>query len=309
MIVKKTMPLYHESMKISLILSMLLTSHSLFAIEEKEPLKVMQMDEKTDALKAKDSVFSKDNWKNVHLQANLDTLSYKSLDKELEVDWSLEFGNVDQENIEYLLKYSHTYDRQVDLFSKTVVRETSVNISQEFDVNKILGHVGYTSDLSLIKTKENDIYVQKYNAELAPLGIKWDIYENDTLTELSLSYLPTYNYLEHYDPDVDALGNPVVNKIVERALLHVFKFNIGVSYGNFTFTEEARWKEIKPFDKANAANRDFLFTNEIKLSYALNDYMSISYKNSVLVDKRRKEVQDLPSTDHQHNFSFGLNWN
>ncbi len=296
-------------MKILLILCMTFYSYSLIAVEEKEPLKVMQMDEKTDELKAKESVFSEDNWKNIHLQANLDTLSYKSLDKELEVDWSLEFGNVDQENIEYLLKYSHTYDRQVDLFSKIAVRETSVNISQEFDVNKIFGHIGYTSDLSLVKTKENDVYVQKYNAELAPLGIKWDIFENDTLTELSLSYLPTYNYLEHYDPDVDALGNAIVNKVTERALLHVFKFNIGVSYGNFSFSEEARWKEIKTFDKANAANRDFLFSNKLSFSYALNDYMSISYNNSILVDKRRKEVQGLPSTDHQHNFSFGLNWN
>lgn len=269
----------------------------------------MQMDEKTDSLKAKESVFTANNWKNFHFQANLDTLSYKSLDGELEVDWSLEIGNVDQDKIEYLLKYSHTYDKQVDLFSKTAVRETSVNISQEFDVNKVFGHIGYTSDLSLQKTKENDIYVQKYNAELAPLGVKWDIYENDSLTELSFSYLPTYNYLEHYDPDVDDFGNPVVNKIVERSLLHVFRFNIGVTVGNFTFREEAKWKEIKPYDKANAANRDFIFSNKFSIAYALNDYISISYKNEILVDKRRKEVQDLPSTDHQHNFTFSLNWN
>lgn len=296
-------------MKKILIVFTLLLCLDIFASEEKEPLKVMQMDEKTDPVKAKESVFTVNNWKNFHFQANLDTLSYKSLDGELEVDWSLEMGNVDQEKIEYLLKYSHTYDKQVDLFSKTAVRETSINISQDFDVNKIFGHIGYTSELGLVKTKENDIYVQKYNAELAPLGIKWDIYENDSLTELSLSYLPTYNYLEHYDPDVDALGNPIVNKIVERSLLHVFRFKIGVTVGRFTFAEKAKWKEIKPFDNANAANRDFIFSNEFSITYALNDYMSVSYKNDVLVDKRRKEVQGLPSTDHQHNFSFGLNWN
>ena len=298
--------------KIIPTLCIVLMSPLSFAIDEKEPIAVQQ--EPAAAVVAKPSgnaewLSKRDVWSDIHFKASLDTLSYKSLDDELEVDWSIEVGNVDKDEKEYVLSYSHSYDRQTDLFSKQAVRNTEVNITQDFDINKIEGRIGWTTHFSLDQTKENNIFVQKYNIEAAPLGIKYDIYESDKITELSLSYLPTFNYLEHYDSDTDSLGNPVLNKGIERSLLHVVRLNFTYNVNNFTFSDSIHWKKIKAFDDAIKNQRDSIFSNEMSLSYQIFGSFSIAYKNTIQVDKRRKAFQDLPSTDHQHGISFAFEWN
>lgn len=293
---------------LSLVLTSLSLSLSALAIEEREPIPVKKKeDEKPNVEKASGDVewlAKRDVWSNIHFKAALDHLSYKSLDKEFSLEWSIEVGNVDKDDKEYLLSYSHSYSRQADLFSGEVVRNTEVEVAQDFDVNKIEGRIGWTTHFSLTQMKENNVFVQKYNIEVAPVGIKYDIYENDKVSELSLSYLPTYNYLEHYKPGVSGF-----DKGIEQSLLHVVKLSFEYNVNNFTLMNELAWKKIKAYDDAIKAQRDYIVTNDFQISYQIFGSFSVSYNNELTVDKRRKSFQGLPSTDHRNGISFAFEWN
>jgi hypothetical protein len=291
-------------MKNSLLILLSLISIPLaFAIDEKEPTPVVNETPDTYVKPSGNAQWfsEQDFLQHFRFRAELEKLNYDSLDKEFEVDWKFEIGNADQFNYEYLLSYSHRYNREADIFSGEVVRGTSVDIVQDFDVNRIEGRLGLTTHFSMNRAKENNIYLTKYNIEAAPIGIKYDLHESDKITELSLSYLPTYNYYEYFDG--------AQNKYIDQSLLHVLKLNFSATNKSFTFSNEIAWKLAKPYDKSKKMDKDYYATNDLTLSYNINSTFSLSYNSLLTVNRRRRAIQNLPSTDHKQGLSFSFLWN
>jgi hypothetical protein len=287
---------------------LLIVTLSLFSItlsigaQEKEPLAVTK--EVDDSYKASGNAewFSdQDLWQHFHFKAELEKLTYQSLDKEFELAWSLEIGNADKFDYEYLLSYTHSYDRQTDIFTGETVRSTDVIISQDFDINRIKGRLGLTTHFGMNRVKENNAYLIKYNAEASPLGIKYDLHESDNVTELSLSYLPAYFYSEYYD----AAGS----KFIDQALLHVIKLSFSATNKTFTFSNEVAYKMVKPFDESKKIDSDYMASNDLTISYNVSAAFTLSYNSLLTVNKRRQSFQNLPSTDHRHGLSFSFVWN
>lgn len=290
-------------MKTTLLLILsLFTITQTFAASESEPVSVTNETPSTEKASGDLEWFSAlDIWQHFHFKAELEQLSYQSIDDEFALDWALEIGNADHFNYEYLLSYDHSYDRRSDLFSGETVRSTSVSLEQDFDINRIKGNLGFTTHFGMERLKENNIYLVKYNIEAAPIGLKYDFSESDKITELSLSYLPTYYYSEYFDA--------ANTKFIDQSLLHVIKLNFTATNKTFTFADEVAYKMAKPFDDTKKISNDYLASNKMTLSYHASSSFTISYKSLLSVNRRRKLSQNLPSTEHKHGLSFSFLWN
>jgi hypothetical protein len=285
-----------------LVILSLLTITQAYAASESEPVSVTNETPRVNKASGDLEWFSElDFWQHFHFKAELEKLSYQTLDQEFELDWALEMGNADQFNYEYLLSYDHSYDRRSDLFSGETVRSTSVSLSQDFDINRIKGKFGFTTHFGMDRVKENNIYLVKYNVEAAPVGLKYDFCESDKVTEFSLSYLPTYYYSEYF--------NASSTKFIDQSLLHVIKLNLTATNKTFTFTDELAYKMAKHFDDTKKISNDYLATNKMTLSYHASSNFTVSYNSLLSVNRRRKLSQNLPSTDHKHGLSFSFLWN
>jgi hypothetical protein len=246
----------------------------------------------------------------VNASFEISQLKYSNVDNEYEIDWGFEFSNSDQEDFEIEFSYANSYDKTTDSYSGDVTRDISHEFNTEFDVNNIWKIVGYTSNYSVSQQKENGVYLTKYDATIAPLGIKLDIYQSDLITELTLSFLPTYHYLETDDITDDSTSVILYEEHIERSLDYTARLEIGLSFfkGKLTISEDASYARVDPFDDTLADTRDFTFNNDLSINFNINDYISFSYQNTIAYDNRRKIYQDLASTNQEHMFSLSFNW-
>lgn len=246
----------------------------------------------------------------VNASVEISQLKYSNVNDEYELDWGFEFSNADQDTHEIEISYSNSYDKTVDSYSGDETRDISHSLNIEFDVNKIWKIIGYTSNYRASQEKENGVYLTKYDATFAPLGLKFDFYEGETITEITGSILPTYRYLET-DDILDSSGPEIIYKEnIERSLDYTIRLEFGLSFfnGGLTFSNDTRYARVDPFDKRDADTRDYTFSNTATINYNPNKYISISYTNTLDYDNRRKIYQDLASTNQDQSFSLSFNW-
>jgi hypothetical protein len=244
---------------------------------------------------------------------SLNDWEYKDIDEEVNLDWELGVGNKNQEKYEFNFKYENTYMRKKDLFQKTTVTEKVNNFESQFDINKIINNFGLTSQGKLFRQKDNDILTTNYEITFG-LGVKLDFFENDMIQEFSISYIPNFNYHDIYSPALDPTLDPLqrVSHSWHHELLLVFKALLVDQ--KITLSENLSYKQIDVIsaDKELASDlerSDYIITHEFSLDYNVNDYFSFGYLNSLTEDRRRAQLQNLPSTDHRNSLRFKLSWN
>jgi hypothetical protein len=235
-------------------------------------------------------------------------LEYRSEGEEMELDYTFSIDNHDKKIKEIRLDYDYSYDKVADFFEGDHQEQVSKTLRFQFDLNRLFYKgFGYTSYYSLQQTKENDRYLIKYRGSIAPIGIKYAFTNNDGENVFTISYLPSYFYLERDDNSDD--GTSVVS-VIERYSEQIFRFEFNFDFleDKFNISNDFMYSQLNAYDENASDQNYFTYTNTLSLKYALNQHFEIGYTNTYTYDDSRKDDQGVSPVGQSSIFNIKLTW-
>ena len=225
----------------------------------------------------------------------------------------------DEKTLNYGLTYARDYKKhetrffyERDAFSSTdpltLINVRSSEHSGIFahDINQFWGDFTYFLLFTYERKSEGGIQIIEHEARGGLIGIKYDLFKGEKLKTLSLSYIPFYEYLDELAETEDStLVNTLYQRVLTRNIRHSLRLKIKyyptqkLSIKNTTFYRPATSLDTKKTDFD-----DIDFENSLSLSYEMDEYFSITYRNIYTWDIRRKRVYRIPSSDMEQKITI-----
>ncbi len=203
-----------------------------------------------------------------------------------------------------------------------IATSSSYDAGLNFDINKITDHFSFFSFFTFQRERDGAIYPVRYRWNIAPFGLKYDIYNNDKIQDLSLSYTPILEYELNEVPTVhttqtgiDSFGSPIYSyteevqeKKFQRAR-HSFRFGFKwVPSPNFVVANTFWYRPSHDFANKVIDWRDCRLSNDFSVGYNPSDNVTLGYQNVYTWDILQKRLLGLPSSNMDHIFTISYNF-
>lgn len=234
-------------------------------------------------------------------QLQLRNFKYETIFENMSLSWGLEFSNKDQSDYVASINYRSDFTRQFDIENKNQVVNSKEDLRVAYEYNEIFKSIGYSSEYTLVQTELNGKFQDRYDVSIAPLGIKWSVYNSKTgiNRELSLKYYPNYGYLERFVTDDDGSRRLTL----QRSLQHSVRLTYKAQLHEVSFNLSSIYKNLVPYDEVENARSD-LYVQDLKISYNMNRSFRLGLDYNIDFDKSRPQTQGLPNTINTTVLSF-----
>lgn len=157
------------------------------------------------------------------------------------------------------------------------------------------------------RRREGNIYVVKHEARAGLTGVKYTFLSNPTFTDLSLSFIPLYEYSVLGVEDQTNILNPILNEHIIRNIRNSFRFRVRVNLNNkLHLSNVLFYRPTYSLDKKKFDFKDVDFENVLGFDYDLGNNIFFTYQNIYSWDIRLKDIYSIPSTNMRNKFTF--NW-
>jgi len=265
----------------------------------------------------------KDNF-NATIQAS--PIKFSSPNHAREIAYGVNISSSGWENKELQAHYNYSTRRsKLSNFSAggtTIVTSSSYDAGITFDRNKIYNDWTYFMFVSWKRERDGTIYPLRYSWSGGIAGIKYDFYESEKITDLSLSYIPVMEFEMVDIPDsrsiqtgVDEFGDPIfidqpyVRQNKTQKARHSFRFKFKAQpTEKFSIGETLWYKPFHDFANKNLDLEDCKLTNDFTINYNINANTTLGYQNAYAWDITQKRLNSLPSSSMDHIFTIAYNF-
>lgn len=243
---------------------------------------------------------------NHRLDVYVSPFKFKKVNKEREVFYGTDY-NYRKGMYELQILYERASYSSTDALEGFTVKSSDHKGLMKYDINKFFGDFTYFMLVTYKREREGDIYLIKHQLRGGMFGLKYDIVEEGkNLEDLSISFIPLYEYLNESVSQVDASGDVIYvdvnNKYIRNSLrlkLTLRDSDDRIKLDNIFYYRPAYNLTTKEYEPNNVD-----LENITKISYNINSSLSIFYKSIITWNERRKSVYRLPSTDIESSFNF-----
>jgi len=252
----------------------------------------------------------------VDITISASPITFTRVPKTKEIGYSLKIKCADCGDKELEFYYSYDHGTELPLRSDfdepdpDVLTTSNYYASLSFDWNKFYGPFTFWMFFDWERSRTSDVlngehvYSPNYLYSGIPLGIKWDIYESDTITDLSLSWGPQMDFEKDSYLDEDDDGNEIITTEKDQVFRHSIRFKFAYKpTTSLTFSNTMWYMPLHDF-----ANKEFdwrdsgPFENTFEISYTTSSQVSFTYSNWIDWDYVTFEEEGIPSTNMTHSF-------
>lgn len=203
--------------------------------------------------------------------------------------------------------YQRNQYESTDPLAKITIKTASHAARFTYDINKMWGPLTYFFMFEYAQKQEGEIFIKYHEVRAGPLGIKYDIIETKN-TDLSISYIPLYEYLvEDVDQnEFDSNFSSIYKRASSRNIRNSFRLKSKWYFLNkkLEIKDTIFWRPIYNLNDKTWDYKDADFQNIFKIKYNLDDVFSISYSNKITWSERLVRVHRLPSTDMENKWEL-----
>ncbi|MDB9786988.1 hypothetical protein OAB57_02685, partial [Bacteriovoracaceae bacterium] len=184
--------------------------------------------------------------------------------------------------------------------------------SSEYDGKIFFENLKYWNDrlshislLDLKKERDGDVSPIRYQINFGPIGFKYHFPKFWNIEDLSLSYIPTY---EFYSADRKIFTNSFDYNLIQvkdsymRHQLHLSGKLILTP--KLSIENTTKWRPKYEIASSTLDLSDSNFLQSLQLKYSAYPNISISYRTTMTWDTRKKLYLDLPSTEWENSIYF-----
>ncbi|MBI2521223.1 MAG: hypothetical protein HYV97_12420 [Bdellovibrio sp.] len=260
--------------------------------------------------------------KNFNVQLTAAPIKFSSQYHAREISYGTNVQSVDwgKKNLSGHYVYSNRRSRPSNYTAGAtgIATSSSYDAGVNFDINNITEHFSFFSFATYQRERDGVIYPIRYRWNIAPVGLKYNIYNDDKIQDLSLSYAPIMEYELNDIPSTrtiqtgtDAFGNPVYayedyveQKKFQRAR-HSFRFGFKwVPVPNFVIANTLWYRPSHDFSNKEVDLRDCRLSNDFSLGYNPSDNITLGYQNVYTWDLLQKRLLGLPSSNMDNIFTI-----
>ncbi len=264
--------------------------------------------------------------KNFNMQLTAAPIKFSSINHAREISYGTNIQSVDwgKKVLAAHYVYSNRRSRPSNYTQGAtgIATSSSYDAGVNFDINKITEHFSFFSFVTYQRERDGVLYPVRYRWNLAPVGLKYNIYEDDKIQELSLSYTPSMEYELNDIPSTrtiqtgtDSFGDPVYayedyveQKKFQRAR-HSFRFGFKwVPASNFVIANTFWYRPAHDFSNKELDLQDCRLSNDFSVGYNPSDNVTLGYQNVYTWDLLQKRLLNLPSSNMDNIFTISYNF-
>ena len=238
------------------------------------------------------------------LTITLKDLKHSSKDDELEVNFELSLEPKNTDITDYNLDFEIDYDKSVDAYDKTTVKETEITFDWQYEHKKLFPYFSYTNSFEYTRKKEAHFYEKENDYKIGLIGIKCHIYNDNDISEFSLMYTPIYNYSSYGKMNY---ADNTFSQQIDRSILQRLKLTLNFSLleTKLNIGNEIKWDKISKLNKELASEGETNFNWDFTIDYQLTEHISIGMEYILDRDSQRK-TQGMDETEYITNFRFSI---
>jgi hypothetical protein len=249
-------------------------------------------------------------------------IKFTRLNNSREIAYGVNINSQNWGKKELAARYNYSTSRskpaQFGPGSETVVTSSNYNAGVNFDYNKFWGPLTFFMFATFDRQRDGTIYPLRYRWNMGPAGLKWDIYESEKITDLSVSYVPVMEFSQQDVPSTrevccDSFGDPFTEEFIDQVKnqksRHSFRMKFAATpIPNLTISNTFWYKPFHDFANKEVDLRDSLLENSFAINYQASETVGVGYQNLYTWDITRKRLLNLPSSNMDHIFTIGYNF-
>ena len=238
---------------------------------------------------------------------SLDSLSFTTRNDEQKVKYSIEIANRNRSRRANTFRFRQDLDEKADHLTGNRISSNDLEFSNDFDIRQIYKNLAYTSHVSFERKRTGDIFNKRQDIHVGPAGLKLMLLQHSRVPELSLSYIPAFNYLRLDLADVDRRK---VGIGTERSLSSLIDANVraNVIPDKVTFTGRSMVRFVHPFDEDLKNLDDKSVDVRLRLDFQLNRQFRAQISHEIKYDTRQARIYKVPATETITTFGVSYNF-
>ena len=245
----------------------------------------------------------------LNVRLSLDSLSFTTRDDEQKIKYSIEIANRNRSRRANTFRFWQDLDEKADRFTGERVSSNDLEFSNDFDVRQIYKNLAYTNHVSFERKRTGDIFNKRQDIHVGPAGLKLMLLQHSRVPELSLSYIPAFNYLRFDLADLRGQEN-TPGTGTQRSLSSLIDVNVraNVIPDKVTFTGRSMMRFIHLFDEDLEGLNDKSANVRLRLDFQMFRQFRAQFSYRVEYDTRQERIYKRSNTETTTTFGVSCNF-